>query len=98
MRRNRIIGSELLLNRVERLLRLALPGDDAECPVGNFLAARKPFVCPGEKNRSGKTGFHYAVDVPTKHFGLLLLRMANGVHAEFTEDERMFAGEILQPQ
>ena len=98
MRRSRIVSSELFLNRVERLLRLALPRDDAERPVRNFLAAREPFVRPGEKNRSGKTAFHHAVDVPAKHFGLLLLRMPDRVHAEFTEDKRMFAGEILQPQ
>src|SRR5437870_7546898 len=98
MRRDRIVSSELFLNRVERLLRLALPRDDAECPVRNFLTARKPFVCPSEKNRSGETAFHHAVDVPAKHFGLLLLRMPERVHAEFTEDKRVFAGEILQPQ
>src|SRR6267154_3809330 len=36
--------------------------------------------------------------MPTEHFGLLLLRMPDGVHAEFAQDKRMLAGEILQPQ
>ena len=81
--------------RVERLLRLALTRDEAKRPVRNFLAAREPFVRPGEKNRSGKTAFHHAVDVPAEHFGLLVLGMPDRVHAEFTEDERMLAGEIL---
>src|SRR5436190_1409110 len=98
MRRSRIIPSELLLNRVERLLRLALPRDDAERPVRNFLASRKPFIRPGEKNRSGQTAFHHAVNVPAEHFGLLVLRMPDRVHAELTKNKRMFAGEILQPQ
>src|SRR5207245_3443868 len=97
MRRDRIVSSELFLNRVERLLRLALPRDDAECPVRNFLTARKPFVCPSEKNRSGETAFHHAVDVPAKHFGLLLLRVPGRVHAGFTEAKRVFGGEILRP-
>src|SRR5215831_7397238 len=98
MRRRQIVSSELFLNRVERLLRLALARDDAERPVGNLLAAGEPFVRPGEKNRSGKTAFHHAVDVPAKHFRLLLLRMPDRVHAEFAQDKRMLASEILQPQ
>ena len=36
--------------------------------------------------------------MPTEHFGLLLLRMPDRVHAEFPKDERMLAGQILQPQ
>src|SRR5215475_4604189 len=98
MRRSRIVSTELFLNRIERLLRLAVARDDTESPVRNLLPARKPFVRPGEKNRSGKTAFHHAVDVPAEHFGLLLLRMPDRVHAEFAQDKRMFAGEILQPQ
>src|SRR5215510_13857005 len=98
MRRSRIVSSELFLNREERLLRLALARDDAECPVRNFLAAGEPFVRPSEKNRSGKTAFYHAVDVPAEHFRLLLLRMADRVHAEFAQDKRMLAGKILQPQ
>src|SRR4051812_20558341 len=82
MRRSRIVSSELFLNRVERLLRLALPRDEAECPVRNFLAAGEPFVRPGEKNCSGKTAFHHAVDMPAEHLGLLLLGMPDRVHAE----------------
>src|SRR4029079_2896890 len=82
MRRSRIVSSELFLNRVERLLRFAFPRDEAECPVRNFLAAGEPFVGPGEKNCSGKTAFHYAVDVPAKHLGLLLLGMPGSGHAE----------------
>src|SRR5262249_4384141 len=80
------------------LFRFALARDDAERPVRNFLAASEPFVRPGEKNRSRETAFHHAVDVPAEHFGLLFLRMPDRIHPEFTEDEWMLAGEILQPQ
>src|SRR5215475_15980624 len=98
MRRSRIVSTELFLNRIERLLRLAVARDDTESPVRNLLPARKPFVRPGKENRSGQTAFHHAIDVPAEHFGLLLLRMPDRIHAKFTEDERMLAGEILQPQ
>src|SRR4029453_14829320 len=98
MRGSRILPSELLLNRVERLLRLSLPRDDAERPVPNFLASRKPFIRPGEKNCSGQTAFHHAVNVPAEHFGLLVLRMPDRVQSQLTKNKRMFAGEILQPQ
>src|ERR1700745_2041841 len=97
MRRSRTVTSELLLNRVERLLRFSLARNNAERPVRNFLIARKPFVRPGKKNRSGETAFRHAVDMPAKHFGLLLLRVPNRVHAEFTQNKRMLASEILQP-
>ena len=97
MRRCGITSTELLLNCVERLLRLALARDDAECPICNLLAPGEPFVRPREKNRACQTAFYNAVDMPAEHFGLLLLRMADRVHAEFTQDERLLAGEILQP-
>ena len=40
---------------------------------------------------------HHAFEMPAEHFGLLLFRMANRVHAEFAEDERLVFREILQP-
>jgi len=61
------------------------------------MAAGEPFIRPRKKNRSRQTAFHNAVDVPAEHFGLLLLRVADRVHAEFTENKRMLAREILQP-
>src|SRR5262249_34259122 len=83
---------------MERLFRPALARDDAKRPIRNFLPAGEPFVRPGEKNRSSQTALHHAVDMPAKHFGLLLLRMPDRVHPEFSEDERMFAREILQSE
>src|SRR5206468_1844770 len=84
--------------RVERFLWFALPCDDPKCPVCNFLAASKPFVSPGKKNRSGKATFYDAIDVPTEHVGLLVFRMPDRVHAEFPKDKRMLTSEILEPQ
>src|SRR5439155_20784470 len=72
--------------------------NDTEPPIRKYLPSRKPLHRPGEKNRSGKTAFNHAVNVPTEHFGMLVLRMPDRVHAEFNNNKRMFTGEILQPQ
>ena len=36
--------------------------------------------------------------MPAEHFRLLILRMPDRVHAEFTKNERLLAREILQSQ
>ena len=36
--------------------------------------------------------------MPAEHFGLFLLRIPDGVHAEFAENQRPFLRQILQPQ
>src|SRR5439155_578813 len=89
MRQGGIVSPQFFFKRVERFLWFALPCDDPKCPVCNFLAASKPFVSPGKKNRSGKATFYDAIDVPTEHVGLLVFRMPDRVHAEFPKDQRM---------
>ena len=98
MRQGGIVSPQFFFKRVERFLWFALPCDDPKCPVCNFLAASKPFVSPGKKNRSGKATFYDAIDVPTEHVGLLVFRMPDRVHAEFPKDKRMLTSEILEPQ
>src|SRR6478672_7112761 len=98
MRRDGIAFSQFFFKPVKRLLRFALARDDSECPISNFLAAGKPFVGPGKKNRSSKTAFYHAIDMPGEHVGLLVLRMSDRVHAEFAKDQRTLACKILQPQ
>jgi hypothetical protein len=73
MRQGGIVSAQFLFQRVERLLRSAFPRNDPKRPVGNFLAAGKPFVRPGKKNGSSKAAFYDAIDVPTEHLGLLVL-------------------------
>src|SRR5438093_12640745 len=92
------VASQLFCKRLERLLGFAFARDDTECPVCNFFTAGEPLIRPREKNGSSQTAFYHAIDVPTEHFGLFVLRMSDGVHAEFAQDKRMLAGEILQPQ
>src|SRR5262249_7104345 len=81
-----------------RFLRFALASDDPKRPICDFLATGKPFVGPGKKNGPCEAAFYNTVDMPAEHFGLLILRMPNRVHAEFTKDERLLATKILQPQ
>ena len=76
----------------------AIAPNESERPVGDLLFAGVPFVGPGEKNRSGQTAAHDAVDVPAEHFGLLVFAVANRVHPEFAEHERFFFRQILQSQ
>ena len=50
---SRIILTEFVAERVERFFRLALTGHDSKRPIHHFVAAGKPFVCPGKQNRPG---------------------------------------------
>ena len=88
----------VFLQAAKRLLRFPLTRDDSKCPISNFLAAGKPFVGPGKKNGPGKTALYHAIDMPAEHFRLLVLRMSDGVHAEFAKDKWTLARKILQPQ
>src|ERR1700736_3496834 len=89
---------ELVSQDVIRLLRPAITGYNAKGPIRDFLFASEPFVRPGEKNCSSKATSRHAVDMPGKQLGLLILRMSDGVHPKFAEDQRPFFGQILQPQ
>src|SRR5947207_4069313 len=93
-----IIAPKFFFERVECFFRYALSAYNPECPIRDFLATGEPFIRPRKKNSSGKTAFYDAVDMPTQHFGLFILRMPDRVHAEFPQDKRMLASEILQPQ
>src|SRR5436190_11445624 len=93
-----IIAPKFFFERVECFFRYALSSDNPECPIRDFLATSEPFIRPRKKNSSGKTAFYDAVDMPTQHFGLFILRMPDRVHAKFPQDKRMLASEILQPQ
>ena len=90
MRQSRILLTKSSFQRVERFLGRPLARDDPKRPIANILPASKPFVRPRKKDGSGETTFHHAVNVPTEHFRLLFLRMADRVHAEFAKDERAF--------
>src|SRR6266404_832557 len=98
MRQCGIALSQFFFKGIKCFLRLAVPSNDPKCPIRNFFTARIPFVRPGKKNRPCKTAFYYAVDMPPEHVGLLVLRMPDCVHAEFPEDKRMLASEILQSE
>ena len=89
------IFEERLESAVARL-GFALRRDDAEGPVGDVDAVGEPLVGPREDEGAGEPAFEDGGDVLGQQRGLLLLRMADGVHAKFAEDERLVAREILQ--
>ena len=95
MRQSRVVLAEFVPKEKEGLLWFARARDQPERPVGDLLPAGEPFVSPGKENGAGQTAFHHAIDMPAKHFGLLVLGMSDGIHTEFTENERMLASEIL---
>ena len=80
---------------VGRLL-LAHLGHDAELPVLDQVAAGEPFVGPGEDHGAGHAQFKGGVQLPGQGLGHMLLVVADGVHAEFGQDQRQFAGHVLQ--
>ena len=77
---------------------LAVAGDQAKGPVGDFLFAGEPFVRPRKENGAGESAFHHTVDMPAEHFGLFVLGMPDGIHAELAQNERPIFGQILQAQ
>src|SRR5205807_2413897 len=98
MRQGGVVLAELVPQEKERLLWFALARDQTERPISDLLSAGEPFIGPSKEDRPGQPAFHDAVDVPAEDVGLLVLRVADGVHAEFAEDERAIFGEILQAQ
>ena len=80
----------------ECLLGGTIPADKAEGPVENFVAAPVPLIGPGVENRSGQATADHGVEVPADHLGLLLLGVADRVHAELTHHERLVVSEVLE--
>src|SRR3954470_22475380 len=98
MRQRGIVLSQFGAERVESFFWLTITADKAKRPVRDFLITRVPFVCPREKDGTGETAMHHAVDMPAEHFRLLVFGMTDGVHPEFAEDERPVFGQVLQAQ
>ena len=97
-RGDRRAGAELCLQSVESLLWFPILRDEAEFPVRHFISSGEPLVRPGEKNRPCRAALHDDIEVPVEHFGLPVLAVAQRVHAEFAEDQRLFLGDVLQPR
>ena len=93
-----VFRTKFFPQRVKGFLWFPLTGNDSKCPIRNFLSAGKPFIRPRKENSSGKAALYNAVDMPTQHLSLLILRMPDGIHAELTQDKRSLAGQILQTQ
>src|SRR5436190_11718349 len=96
MGQRRVVSPELVAQSEERFLRLARARHESESPIGDLLFSGEPFVGPGKKDGPGQAAFYDAIDMPAEHLRLLLLGVADRVHAEFTQYQRAILGEILQ--
>ena len=96
--RHRRLAREFFLQRVKRLFRIALARHQTERPVRDFRAAGEPFIRPRKHNRPRRAAAHDALHMPAEHLRLLVLGVADRVHAEFAEDQRLVLREILQPR
>ena len=78
--------------------RLPLARHEAEGPVRDVVPAGEPLIRPREKDRPRRAAAHHAFEMPGEHAGLLVLALADRVHAEFAKDQRLVLREILQPR
>ena len=85
-----------MFHRFKSWFLAAVAPDEAERPIENFLSPAEPLIGPRVNYRSRQAAADDAFDVPAEHFGLLLFGVADGIHAEFAENERLVVGEVLQ--
>ena len=83
-------------DRGEGFLGSAVATDEPEVPVEDLVASAEPLVGPGVKDRPGESATHHGIEMPADHLGLLLLGVADGVHAELPHDEGLVLGEVLE--
>ncbi len=84
--------------RPRRRLRLALAIDQAELPVVDGVAAAPPLVGPRERDRAAGAFLERRADVHRGDVGLSLFALAHAVGARFGEQQRLVAGDVLQPR
>ena len=83
-------------NRGKCLLGSAVALYQTEGPIENFVSATVPLVGPGIENCSGQSTAHHGIKMPSDHFGLLLLGVADGIHPELPHDQRFVLCKILE--
>ena len=81
-----------------RRLRTALAIDEAERPVVDRMTAAPPFVGPGERDRAARAFLERRADVHRGDRGLARFALANAVGARLGEQQRLVAGDVLQPR
>ena len=64
-------------------------------PIRNRSAIAKPIVRKREDHRSRQAAAEGALDLPRQHFRLRRFALAEGVQAEFPEQQRSVAGDHL---
>ena len=76
----------------------AVPVDEAKGPILDQMAAGEPFVGPGEDKGSRDAGLEGGVHLPGQHLALPLLPLAEGIDAEFGQDQRLVDRDVVQPR
>ena len=90
-------GRPLRLESRHRRLRGLIPTPHSEAVLLDRIPPALPEVGPGKHRRPRRpraTGF---LDVPVQHFRLLLFPVSAGIDAEFGNQKRLIAREILEP-
>ena len=90
-------AAENVLHGRERRLGPAVAPDQAEGPIRDVVAMGEPLVGEAEDHRAGQSLIEDGGELRGENLGLLLAgALAEGVHAVFAQDQRLFAGDVLQ--
>ena len=81
-----------------RRLQIPLAIDEAERPVDYRMAAAPPFIRPGERDGAARALFERRANVHRRDFRLPGFAFADAVGARLGQQERLVAGDVLQPR
>ena len=81
-----------------RRLEAALAIDQAERPVVDVVAAAPPFVGPGERDGAARAFLERGADVHRRDCRLAVFAFADRVGARLGQQQRLVAGDVLQPR
>jgi hypothetical protein len=85
-------------NRHRGELRTAVGVDQTELPVVHPIPAAPPFVGPRKRKHAAEPLFERGADVHRRDIGLPLFAFADAVGAGFRQQQRLVAGDMLQPR
>src|SRR5258705_138298 len=87
---------EYLADDFESWLRLAFARNNAELPIVNVVPAAKPFISPGENEKTGTAAGKNSARLPFECPSLRSLAIPQAVQTNLSHHQRPFVCEILQ--
>ena len=84
-------------HRRQRGFGAAVAPHQAEVPVLDVVAAAVPLVGPGEDESPGAAGSEGRAHLPVQAVRLFLVAVAAAVQADLGHQQRLLAGQVLQP-